>query len=337
VLPSIWVAVAILVPIMSLLRFCFSWLRAPIVAFILGKTTPLLCGPACRRCGRNRVDVADEAKANYEVSGSEEEEEHENEIVEAMIAKLQNRFTPLHLEVNQINGLQESPAKIKVVLVSAVFKKVAAEAQRASLVAAALANELAGDSARLEVSENWTPAQWREILKQREADAQRRAKQKARGRMRLTALLGKAPVQLSPRSLCPASHPYVLSAAISCLSILIIEAHSRDFEDTTTAYWVGASMLAALIKLVAVDSFMLLLPDFGDAEIRGPVNMWLLRVVLPWLRRKLKAWRGEISVDRVGNDEGNLPASDSSEDEVSTVDRLLGIFVARKGAPCAGF
>ena len=96
-------------------------------------------------------------------------------------------------------------------------------------------------------------------------------------------------------------------------------------------------MLAALIKLVAVDSFMLLLPDFGDAEIRGPVNMWLLRVVLPWLRRKLKAWRGEISVDRVGNDEGNLPASDSSEDEVSTVDRLLGIFVARKGAPCAGF
>ena len=136
-LPSIWVAVAILVPIMSLLRFCFSWLRAPIVAFILGKTTPLLCGPACRRCGRNRVDVAADAKAHYEVSGSEEEEEHENEIVEAMIAKLQNRFTPLHLEVNQINGLQESPAKIKVVLVSAVFKKVAAEAQRASLVAAA--------------------------------------------------------------------------------------------------------------------------------------------------------------------------------------------------------
>lgn len=306
VLRGVGVAVAMLVPIMILTRCSFVWLRAPVKSFILGdKRTPV-----CAWCRPKPADAQVDAASNkYDVADEiEEVEEPENEIAEAMIAKLHNKFTPLHVEVTQVNDLRDTPARFKVVLASALFKKLPADKQRRALVTATLADELA-KRAKIDVLESWTPAQWREIERQAEAEAKWKARQKARGQMKLTALLGRAPVEFHPRGFWPAACPYALSFAVATASVTVIVWCSSNFADGTTPYWLLASGSAAAIKLTLVDLVLLLF------EPRGPVYYFVAKRALPWFRNQVQAWRGERRV-HVNNNDDVVPELSTSEDEV---------------------
>ena len=312
VLQAIAMAVGVLSPLMIFPRWSFSWLRTPAKSYILGvKRTP-----ACARCRpKPPADLDQDAAQKYEVT-DEVEDEPENEIAEAMIAKLHNKFTPVHVEVTQVNDLGTMPAKFKIVLASALFKKLPADKQRRALVTATLADELA-KQAKIDVLESWTPAQWREIERQAEAEAKWKARQKARGQMKLTALLGRAPVEFSPREFWPSTCPYILSCGLMVASVTVVFVNSRHFADGTAPYWLLASTAAALIKLTVVDLALLLF------EPKGPVQYFIVKRAWPWLRDQVQAWRGQRRV-HVNNDDELIPELSTSEDEVED-DTAVGL------------
>lgn len=311
-LRAISVAVGMLVPIMILPRIGFVWLRAPAKAYILG----IARTPMCAKCRPKpaAADPDEDAASKYQVTP--EVEEPENEVAEAMIAKLHNKFTPVHVEVLQVNDLRDTPAKFKIVLASALFKKLPGEKHRVTLVAATLADEL-GKQAKLDVLEAWTPAQWREIERQAAAEAKWKARQKAKGRMKLTALLGKKPVEFHPRGLWPAARPYMLSSTLVVASLSVILAYSRNFADGTAPYWLLASGTAAMVKLTLVDLMLLLF------ESKGPIELFVVKKAWPWVQNQIMAWRGNRRV-HVNNDDDLIPAMSSSEDEVED-DTAVGL------------
>lgn len=305
VLRGIGVTVAMLVPIMILTRCSFVWLRAPVKSFILGDKRTICCS----QCQPKPLDAQEDAAANkYAADEIVEVDEPENEIAEAMIAKLHNKFTPVHVEVTQVNDLRDTPARFKVILASALFKKLPADKQRRALVTATLADELA-KRAKIDVLESWTPAQWREIERQAEEEAKRKARQKVRGQMKLTALLGRAPVEFRPRGFWPAACPYALSFAVTTASVTVIFSYSRNFANDTTLHWLLASGSAATIKLTVVDLVLLIF------EPRGPVHYFVTKRALPWLRDQVQAWRGQRRVHVDSNDE-LVPELSTSDDEV---------------------
>lgn len=308
VFQGVGLSVAMLVPIMILTRYSFVWLRAPVKSYILGdKNTPICC--RCRLKPAAEPDVGTVSNKYDAADEVPEVEEPDNEIAEAMIAKLHNKFTPVHVEVTQVNDLRDTPARFKVVLASALFKKLPADKQRRALVTATLADELA-KRAKIDVLESWTPAQWREIERLAEEAAKLKARQKARGQMKLTALLGRAPVQFHPREFWPATCPYMLSCAVATTCFTVIISYSRHFADGTTPYWLLASGIAAVIKLTAVDLVLLLF------EPKGPLHLFVTKRALPWLRDQVEAWRGQRRV-HVSTDGGEIvPELSTSEDEI---------------------